>query len=492
LAKIIEAFKAIFPCCLFVLVLCLVAAPVAVGVLLNFLIGMLLLILGIALFSLGAEISLIPIGNKMASALTKTKKMPLILMLSLFLGFAITIAEPDLQVLASTVHFSSNLFVIIVGLGVGIFLMLAMARIFYGFSYRLLLWIFYGLVAILAFFVPNSLLGIAFDASGVTTGPMTVPFLLAYGVGVFNIRNDAKAKQDSFGLVSLCSIGPIVAVMILSLFMNEAPLYENLEIVDYQDTLMLGKAYLAYLPSEFMKMAYALLPIFILFVLFQFIFKLVSRHDFLKIIIGLFYTYLGLVFFLTAASVGFSQMGYVLGVALAERNDFFIIAVALLLGYLVISAEPAVKILEKQIAEISSGSIPNKIIHIALCIAISLALGLAAIRVIYQIPLLYIIIPIYLLSLILSFWVPEIYTAIAFDSGGVASGPLSATFLLNFILGLQSVYAGELVDAFGVVALIASMPLLSIQIVGYLFTYKQQKSVMGYGKEEIIELWEGL
>jgi len=487
--KLKEAVKTILPCFFLVLLLCLFVVGVPSEILLNFIIATILLIIGITLFSLGADLALTPIGNKMGTTLTKTKNLLLILVVGFLLGFSITIAEPDLQVLANSVEFSKSLFVIVVGIGVGLFLTVCLLRMFFGFSFQKIIVLMYSLILIISFFVSPSFFGASFDASGVTTGPMTVPFLLAFGVGISNVRNDEKAKQDSFGLVGLCSIGPIFATMILSFFIAGDAAFETSEIIYHSDTLALGKEYLLYLPSEFISMAISLAPIFIIFTLFQLIFQMVSKRVYLKIFIGLLYTYLGLVFFLTAASVGFSQMGYILGSELSNYSPIFIISLALLLGYLIISAEPAVKILEKQIEEVSAGSIPSKAIHYALCISIALALGIAVIRVIYNIDIRYIIIPMYFISLSLSFFVPEIYSAIAFDSGGVASGPLSATFLLQFILGLQT-GLGSSVDAFGVVALIAGMPLLSIQLVGFIFNKRSEKQHIEYKEDEIIELWE--
>ncbi|MBE6940449.1 MAG: DUF1538 domain-containing protein [Ruminococcaceae bacterium] len=489
-----ESISSVLPIVCIVAILCFTLAPVQTDLMLCFVVGTLLLILGMGLFSLGADISMTPIGNRIGTSLTRTRNLPLILVVSFALGLAVTIAEPDLQVLAETVpHINTPVLLITVGVGVGLFLSVCMLRIITGVKLRWLLIAFYGLIFLLACFADANFLSIAFDSGGVTTGPMTVPFILALGVGVSNIRSDQKAESDSFGLVALCSIGPILAVLILGFFYSGSDSSLDVLIQSFQNTSQIGQAYIHAIPEYLMEMAVALSPIVVIFFLFQVLSLRLNRTNLLKICVGILYTYLGLVLFLTGVNVGFAALGTVLGAQLAEGwTRVLLIPLAMLLGWFIISAEPAVKVLEQQIETVSAGAIPGKAIKLSLSIAIALAMGLAMLRVVTGLSIMWFLVPGYLIALVLSFFVPDIYTAIAFDSGGVASGPMTATFMLQFFIGASTTLGGNPVqDAFGVVAMVAMMPLLTIQIAGFLFgRRKAVEQSVEYGEDEIIELWE--
>lgn len=493
--KIRESAVSVLPILILVSLLCLFLTPMQPQLLLAFLIGALMLILGMGLFSLGAEQSMTPIGTKIGTALTKTKNLPLILGVSFLLGFAITVAEPDLQVLAKTVpHISSTVLLVTVGIGVGLFMSLCMYRIITGANLRWLLLGCYALIFLLAAFTDPDFLCIAFDSGGVTTGPMTVPFILAMGMGVANIRSDNRAEADSFGLVALCSIGPILSVLLLGFFYDGGEAVAELSHTSLPTTTAIGGAFLAALPVYFKEMAIAMLPIVGIFLIFQLALLRLTRRRLVKILIGLLYTYLGLVLFLTGVNIGFSTLGAELGAALGRTAPQWLIPLAIVLGWFIISAEPAVCILEKQIETVSAGAIPGKAIKRNLSIAIAIAMGLAMLRVLTGISILWFVVPGYAAALALSFFVPDIYTAIAFDSGGVASGPMTATFMLQLVMGASIALGGNVLrDAFGVVALVAMMPLLSIQLVGFLYERRAKRTAREapvYGDLDIIELWE--
>ena len=493
--KIRESAVSVLPILILVSLLCLFLTPMQPQLLLAFLIGALMLILGMGLFSLGAEQSMTLIGTKIGTALTKTKNLPLILGVSFLLGFAITVAEPDLQVLAETVpHISSTVLLVTVGIGVGLFMSLCMYRIITGANLRWLLLGCYALIFLLAAFTDPDFLCIAFDAGGVTTGPMTVPFILAMGMGVANIRSDNRAEADSFGLVALCSIGPILSVLLLGFFYDGGEAVAELSHTSLPTTTAIGGAFLAALPVYFKEMAIAMLPIVGIFLIFQLALLRLTRRRLVKILIGLLYTYLGLVLFLTGVNIGFSTLGAELGAALGRTAPQWLIPLAIVLGWFIISAEPAVSILEKQIETVSAGAIPGKAIKRSLSIAIAIAMGLAMLRVLTGISILWFVVPGYAAALALSFFVPDIYTAIAFDSGGVASGPMTATFMLQLVMGASIALGGNVLrDAFGVVALVAMMPLLSIQLVGFLYERRAKRTAREapvYGDLDIIELWE--
>lgn len=492
--KIKESAISVLPIVVIVALLCLLITPIQPSLLVAFLIGTLMIIVGMGLFTQGAETSMTVIGNRIGAALTKSKKLWLILIVSFVLGLAVTISEPDLQVLAETVpHIDNMVLIVTVGVGVGFFLTICMLRIFLGIKLRWLLLAFYGLVFVLAALADQNYLCIAFDAGGVTTGPMTVPFILALGVGVANMRSDRDAGSDSFGLVSLCSIGPILFVLILGFLYPNADGVTSVTDVDWSSTTEIGMAYIKAIPHYLVETAVALLPIVAIFLIFQFFVLKMQARPFFKICWGVLFTYVGLVLFLTGVNVGFSSLGAVLGEALYEGwTKYLLIPLAMCLGWFIISAEPAVYVLEKQIESVSSGAIPGKAIKYSLSVAIAIAMGIAMLRVITGISIMWFVVPGYAIALILTFFVPDIYTAIAFDSGGVASGPMTATFMLQFLIGVCTAAGGNvLTDAFGIVATVAMMPLISIQIVGFIYGRKQhtEAATETAPDDEIIELW---
>ena len=486
----------VLPIIAIVTVLCLFLVPMQPNLLLTFLIGALMIVVGLGLFSLGAERSMTIIGNKIGTALTKIGKLPVILLVAFALGVAVTVAEPDLQVLADTVpNIDKTVLLLAVGIGVGLFMVVCMLRILYGINLRWVLLGCYVVIFALAAFTDRDFLCIAFDSGGVTTGPMTVPFILALGVGISHVRSDRQAEADSFGLVSLCSIGPILSVLLLGFFSEDSGGTAEITRVSFDSTTGIGTAFVQALPVYMKEMAMAMLPIVAIFVLFQlFVFRMNTR-SFGKIFVGILYTYIGLVLFLAGVNVGFSSLGAELGAALVESGkEWLLIPLAAVLGWFIISAEPAVAVLEKQIEEVSAGTIPGKAIKLSLSIAIALAMALAMLRVVTGISILWFLVPGYAIALGLSFFVPNIYTAIAFDSGGVASGPMTATFMLQFMVGVSIALGGNvLTDAFGIVAMVAMMPLLSIQVVGFYYQLKARKvtqELESYGDCDIIELWE--
>ena len=450
------------------------------------------------LFTLGVEASMTQIGNHTGARMTKSRKLWLILTLSFILGIAITVAEPDLQVLASNVpHINTTVLIITVSVGVGLFLVICMLRILLGVQLRWVLLACYILVFALASFSEANFLSVAFDSGGVTTGPMTVPFIMALGVGVASIRSDKNAEADSFGLVALCSVGPILAVMLLGFFYKmEDGVVASAVVQSYADTVELGSGYVRAIPHYMVEVATALAPIVGFFLLFQIFSLRLRKLPFLKIVIGLVYTYVGLVLFLVGVNVGFSSLGTILGARLAEKAAWMLVPVAMLMGWFIISAEPAVHVLNKQVEEISAGAVSEKAMGLSLSVAIALATGLAMVRVLTGISILWFIVPGYAAALAMSFFVPPIFTAIAFDSGGVASGPMTATFMLPFAMGACEAAGGNVMtDAFGLVSLVAMMPLITVQVMGavYLIRSRRRQEVLDVTQladNEIIELWE--
>ena len=499
LEKLKEAAASVLPISLIVLAICFVLVPVDTGLMLSFVLATAMLILGMGLFTLGAEMSMSRIGNHMGAKLTKSRKLGLILIVSFLLGVAITVAEPDLQVLAANVpEIDTTVLILTVSVGVGIFLMLCMVRILFGISLRLLLIVFYALVFLAAFLSDQGILAVAFDSGGVTTGPMTVPFIMALGVGVASIRSDENAKADSFGLVGLCSIGPIASVLLLGAIYKTQPAQAESEAAAaIANTVALGRDYLHAFPEYLKEVTLALLPIVVFFLIFQVVSLRLRKLPFLRVMVGILYTYAGLVLFLTGVNVGFSPVGYALGAALTEGwKLWLLIPLAMLMGWFIINAEPAVHILNRQVEDLSAGAISARAMGMSLSIAVSAAGGLAMLRVITGVSIMYFLVPGYFIALALSFFVPRTFTAIAFDSGGVASGPLTATFMLPFAMGACEALGGNVMtDAFGLVALVAMMPLITVQVMGAIYVIKSRRAekepaLPDFGDNEIIELWE--
>ena len=501
--KFNETLKAVFPIIVIVLLLCFTIAPIAPGILMAFLIGAVLLIVGMLLFSIGVELSMTPIGERVGTTMTKTKKLSVMILISFVMGVIITVSEPDLQVLAEQVPSVPNMVLILtVAAGVGCFLVIALLRMLFGIALSHMLLVFYGVIFILAYFVPGDFLSVAFDSGGVTTGPMTVPFIMALGIGISAIRSDKHAADDSFGLVSLCSIGPILAVLILGMIYHpENTDYIPKAIPDIDNSVELWRMFSRGLPTYMKEMAVSLLPIVLFFGIFQIISRDMKKKAIIKILIGLVYTYAGLVLFLTGVNVGFMPAGNYLGQIIAGLPyAWIIVPIGMVIGYFIVLAEPAVFVLTKQVEEMTSGAISAKAMSLSLSVGVSVSLGLAMIRVLTGISIMWFLIPGYAAALLLTFFVPKIFTAIAFDSGGVASGPMTATFLLPFAMGACSASGGNIItDAFGIVAMVAMTPLITIQVLGLIYRLKAehlQREATGrepvplseYGDFEIIEL----
>ena len=478
--KLLEAVKSVLPIMILVLALCFSVAPISSSILLSFLMGGVMVILGMMFFTLGAEMAMTPIGEKIGASMTKSRNLFKIILLAFVLGFIITISEPDLQVLAAQVPSIPNRVLIFsVAAGVGVFLVIALLRMLFSIALPKLLVCFYALVFILALFVPDSFLCVAFDSGGVTTGPMTVPFIMALGVGVSAMRSDKHAADDSFGLVSLCSIGPIMAVLILGMIFNPGEsVYTEAAASEITNSVELWHMFAVEVPAYIKEIAVALLPIIVFFALFQIISLRMSGRKLKKIIIGLVYTYLGLVLFLTGANVGFMPAGKYLGEVLAGLEyRWILIPVGMIMGFFIVRAEPAVYVLNKQVEEITDGAISEKTMGIGLSIGVALSVGIAMLRVLTGISIMWFVIPGYAIALGISFFVPKIYTAIAFDSGGVASGPMTATFLLPLAQGACQATGGNVVtDAFGVVAMVAMTPLITIQLLGLVSQWKKARA----------------
>ncbi len=495
--KVYESVTAVLPITVIVLLLSITAAPLSTGTLVLFLFGAVLLILGMGLFNMGVDMSMIPMGEGMGVQMSRARKMWIAISVCLVLGFLITIAEPDLQVLAEQVPSIPNRTLILtVAAGVGLFLSVAVLRMLLRIPLSYLLVCLYLIIFGLTVLAPESFIPVAFDSGGVTTGPVTVPFIMAFGVGMASVRSDENSSSDSFGLISLCSIGPILAVLLLGIvYQPEQVSYTPVSLTDIVTTADAARQFAAGVPLYAGEVAVAILPIAVLFLVYQLIFRRFHGLQVLRIGAGLLYTYLGLVLFLTGVNVGFMPAGELIGTSIASGTQrWLLVPMGMLIGYFIVKAEPAVQVLTRQVEEISNGFITQKEIQNSLSVGICISVGIAMLRILAGIPILWFLIPGYGISLIMTFFVPQIFTGIAFDSGGVASGPMTATFLLPMAMGACDALGGNLMtDAFGIVAMVAMTPLLTIQLLGLrsnIRRYLEKKKREVSAKPRVQNIWE--
>lgn len=488
--KIFESLSSVLPVTGIVLVLSILLAAPDVGNVMIFLVSTVLLIIGMGMFQLGAETAMTPLGEGIGGSLSMSKSKFFAIAVSFLMGLLITIAEPDLQVLSNQVpSIPNSTLVWTVAVGVGLFFAIAVLRIILKIDLSLLLIFLYAGVLIFSFFVPENFLAVAFDSGGVTTGPMTVPFIMAMGVGLSSLRGDKDASSDSFGLVALSSIGPILAVMLLGFFYapQEAVQAET-EIASVANMQDVTAAFVRELPDYIREVLISLLPLVAVFIVFQLVCRKYQKIQRRRIAVGFVYTYIGLVLFLCGVNVGFAPVGTLLGMEIASSGQkWLLVPIGMLIGYFIVKAEPAIQILNHQVQSVTNGMVSAKSMNRCLSIGVSVSIGLAILRILTGLPIQWIIIPGYIIALIMSRFVPKIFVGIAFDSGGVASGPMTSTFLLPLCIGACQALGGNIMtDAFGVVALVALTPLIAIQIMGLQYQIKMNRQQKLMRADEMI------
>ncbi|MDE7313692.1 MAG: DUF1538 domain-containing protein [Eubacterium sp.] len=468
--KIMESLSAVLPITGIVLFISIFLVPLELGTMFMFLSGAIMLVVGMGFFQLGAEMSMTPLGEGIGVQISKTRLIVLIIAIGFAMGAIITVSEPDLQVLAQQVPSIPNMTLILtVAVGVGIFLALAIVRILFQISLSTILIVLYILMIGMAFLVPKEFMAVAFDSGGVTTGPMTVPFIMAMGVGLASVRGDKNASSDSFGLVALSSVGPVLAVMILGCFFNPTQAaYTTLTVADVVTTRDLLWEFLTSMPPYIKEVFVSLIPVAGVFAIFQLFSRRYQHRQVKRILIGFAYTYIGLVLFLCGVNVGFAPVGSFLGKEIGAAGwRFLLVPLGMLIGYYIVKAEPAIQVLNHQVESVTNGAVSARAMNRCLSIGVAASVGLAMLRVLTGLPIYWIVIPGYVIALVLSRFVPNMFVGIAFDSGGVASGPMTTTFLIPLSIGACEAVGGNIMtDAFGVVALVALTPLIAVQIMG--------------------------
>ena len=490
--KIKESLRSVLPITIIVVLLSITLAPLGSGVMTLFTFGAALLIIGVGLFTMGADMSMQPLGEGLGVFMSRFKTPVLPLIIAFVLGTLITIAEPDLRVLANQIpSVPDNVLIYSVAAGVGVFMTVAVLRARNSLSLSKLLLVFYAVVFILALFAPEDFIPAAFDSGGVTTGPITVPFIMALGSGLSAVKKQDKNGESSFGMVALSSIGPILSVLILSIVYKPEATTSETVITNVATTKEAFLLFLSSVPEYSKDVFSAILPLAGVFFVFQLITRRFKGRQIIRFIVGLLYTYIGLVMFLTGANVGFMPAGTLIGQELAgSANPTVLIPVGMVIGYFVVAAEPAVHVLKKQVSDVTNGAISEQAISIGLSIGVAISIGISMLRILTGISLFPFMVVGYAVSLGISFFVPKVYTGIAFDAGGVASGPMTTTFILPLAMGACTVLGGNLLtDAFGIVAMVAMTPLITIQCIGLFSRIQSQRAHAKFGHElEMIEV----
>lgn len=493
--KIAASTKTILPIALIVMLLSVTILPMSVGNMLVFIVGACFLVLGMSLFDVGAEMSMQRLGAKVGSRVASTGKLWIIAFISFLIGIMVTVSEPDLAILAGQVADIENMLLILtVSVGVGVFLMIAVLRIFFKVPLIPILIVFYVTTFVISFFLPESFRPLAFDSGGVTTGPMTVPFIMSIGTGIVAARSNSDGDDDSFGITGLCSIGPIISVLVLGIVtgVDGGGAAQTVVPVIDQTREVAGEFLFGFF-EHFKEVLIALAPIILFALLFQLITRSFAKLQFIRILFGFGYTLVGLAIFLTGANIGFIPVGDAIGRGIAGMaGGWLLIPVSMLLGFFIVKAEPSIVVLNKLVEQMSAGAIPASTTSMGLSVGVCAALGLSAVRILTGISIMYFLLPGYAIALLLSFFVPRIFVGISFDSGGAASGIMMSAFVLPLCMGACEVLGGNVMtDAFGCVALVAMAPIISIQICGLVYKIKSSRHKQSFiSAEETFVLYE--
>ena len=495
--KIKEACTSVLPIALIILLLSFTLCPLENGVFVAFIVGTCLLVVGLGLFSLGAELSMERIGGHIGANLTKSRNIPIIAIISLIVGVLITISEPDLHVLASYTGDMSLPFILAVAAGLGVFLVIAVLRLVFGIKFKYVITAGYVIIIILsviAFIVDPNFLAIAYDAGGVTTGAMSVPFVMSIGAGIAAISSQKDGEDSSFGLMAICSIGPIISVLVMGL----AGGFKELNYVPhappaFENSQLMGLAFLEKIPHVTKDVLMGLLPIIAFFLIYQLCTVRVHKKELAQIFIGAGYTFVGMLLFLVGVNVGFMPVGSILGTALATSTlfpgaEWLVVPIAMIIGFCMTYAEPAVGVLNNQVEEATSGTIPKKVIPMAMALGVAVSAGIAMLRSLTGISILPFLVAGYVIAVVFTYFCPTIFSTIAFDAGGVASGVMAATFLLPLSIGVCEARGGAvMIDAFGTIALVAMTPTVSIQAVGIMYKLKLRHSQKAESEADIAD-----
>ena len=485
ISKFKEVLFSILPISVLVLILNFTVSPIDTTLIIRFFIGSLFVIFGLTIFLLGVDIGITPLGGLTGTSLAKTNKLWIVLIAGLILGFFISIAEPGLMVLANQVdlvtlgQISGISILVIVSIGLAIMLALGFLKIFYNIPLYKILIVLYLIIFGLSIFASREFLAISFDASGSTTGILAVPFILSLSVGISKLKKDSKASEkDSFGLVAIASTGAIMSVLILNIFSKTNSFSAVIDSETYSSNSII-KPFIEIIPNYLKESFISILPLLVILLIMQKISFKLKKRELRKLLTGFAFAFIGLFIFLIGVNAGFMDVATSIGDSLVLKdNKSYIIIIGFILGVVTILAEPAVYVLTHQIEEVTSGYVKRKVVLVPLSIGVGFAVALSVIRILVPgIQLWHYLLPGYIISIIMMFFIPKLFVGIAFDAGGVATGPMTTTFVLAFIQGAANAFEGAdlMVDGFGMIAMVAMTPIITLESLGLLFVIKSRK-----------------
>lgn len=487
-SKFKEVIFSVIPIFILVIILNFTLVPIENDLIAWFFVGTIFVIIGLTVFLIGVDIGITPFGEHTGKVVAKSNNIWIVLIAGVFLGFLISIAEPGLIVLSNQVdlvtsgQISSFEMLIVVSIGLSILLSLGFFRIFYNLPLHKILIVLYIIIFGLALLSSREFLAISFDASGSTTGILAVPFILSLSVGISKLKKDSKASEkDSFGLIAIASTGAIISVLLLGIFDNTYEFVENSGVI-VDESISIISFLLQVSINSLKDSTLALIPLAIILMILQKLVFNLKKRDFRKVVTGFSFAFIGLLLFLFGVNAGFMSVGSQIGNDLAMLdNKSYIIIIGFIIGFVIVLAEPAVYVLTHQIEDVTSGYIKRNIVLVPLAIGVGISVALSVIRILVpSIQLWHYLLPGYFISLLLMFFTPKLFVGIAFDAGGVATGPMTATFILAFIQGAAATYEGAslIVDGFGMIAMVAMTPIITLEILGLIYKGTSKKGVI--------------
>lgn len=484
-SKIVEVLYSVIPITVIVIILNFTLIPMDTVLIIRFILGAVIIIVGLTIFLFGVDIGITPLGYAMGGAIIKPNKILFVIFMGIMLGFFISVAEPILHILAGQVDaVTSGLItkfsiVLVVAIGVAVMLAGGLTRIVYNLPLNKMLTILYGIILILSFFVSSEFLAISFDASGAVTGALTVPFVLSLAIGASKLKKDSiSSEEDSFGLLAVTSTGAVITVMLMSIITKTEKITGTLENSKIITTSVIDP-FIQMMPVVAGEVLTALSPMIVIFLVFQKASFGLYRSEVKRILFGFVFTFIGLIFFLVGVNAGFMEVGTTVGYKLASMDSpVYVISIGFILGMVIILAEPAVYVLTHQIEDVTSGYVKRKLVMITLALGVALAVALYIVKIIIpSIQLWHYLLPGYIIAIVMSYFVPKLFVGMAFDSGAVASGPMTATFILAFAQGVAEATEGAnvLIDGFGAVAVVVMTPIIALQVLGLVFKINSKK-----------------
>ena len=493
-----ETFLTSLPLLAIFIIVCVFVAPLQSAFdYVRLAVGYIGVIIGQSLFLVGLEASVLPIGKEIGASLVKLKKLIFIIFFGVMFGFFATVAEPAMWVLARQTNLiveaiHVTVFVLVMGAGIGIFVGLALYRLVRNISIKAMLFVLYAAIFAMVIFVPPEFIALAFDGSGVTTGDISVPFVLALGLGVSAaLRKGAaqlgeNAYDDSFGIIGIASAGPIITVflygIVLRLLHGGMPpegVYNHAELtVNVSDILS----------RSLLDTVIALVPLIVAFLPLQFFLIKMSRTRFVRVMLGAVPVFAGLLIFLFAIDFGFAFAGGYIGEVFMDpiRAGWFrwlLPPIGFVLGVAITLTEPAVTVLADQLQEMIG--LRQMTTRLFLAVSIGVSATLAIVKIMLEINILWFLVPLYIIAIVMMKFSSKMFVGLAFDSGGVVGGALSSAVLTPLTLGVAQAVAtaaGDkalsiLMNGFGILAFISVTPLIAVQVMG-LMRSKSAKNLL--------------